>query len=168
MTTRVIATFPAFASAEEIERIRRAYDPLADSIPPHITLVFPFTSALSSDELLEHMRHAVAGIPPFPVHLQGVTGHMSEYLFLNVKRGNDELIALHDRLYTGILAPYLLPQFTYTPHLTVGRLASVAAFSAALQDAQSLTVRFEETIHEISLYAVEPDGRRAIEGHVAL
>jgi hypothetical protein len=65
--------------------------------------VFPFDSELPTGQLRDHVQSCVAGLAPFPVRLSQVTGSEGEYLFLNIKRGNDELIALHDRLYTGPL-----------------------------------------------------------------
>ena len=44
MSERTIMIFPKFSNMEIIDRIRRNYDPLADLVRPHITLVFPFHS----------------------------------------------------------------------------------------------------------------------------
>src|SRR6185437_16315838 len=98
--TWAIIIFPEFAPEQRalIDRLRAAYDPLASAIAPHITLVFPFEAPLSADGLLTHMRASVATMTPFEIELRGVTGQEDEYLFLNVKRGNDQIIALHDRL----------------------------------------------------------------------
>ena len=92
-------------------------------IRPHITLVFPFESTISTEQLTQHMSRAAQALRPFTLHPRGITGYAKEYLFLNVKYGNDQLIVLHDYLYTGLLAPYLTFQETYLPHLTVGRLS---------------------------------------------
>ena len=54
------------------------------------------------------MRRATKGLTPFEVTLREVTGHIEEYLFLNVKRGADQLVALHDQLYSGVLSPPIL------------------------------------------------------------
>jgi 2'-5' RNA ligase len=73
---RAIVVFPNFAdpaACEQIEGLRRRFDPLAAMIPVHITLVFPFASTLSADELVAHVQAATRGIAPFPVLLQGIT-----------------------------------------------------------------------------------------------
>jgi 2'-5' RNA ligase len=163
MVTRAVVAFPQIERGEVIQRLRERYDPLAASIAPHLTLVFPFESALTTDELAEHVSKAVVGFEPFRVRLQGITGQEGEYLFLNVKRGNDQLIELHDRLYNGPLAPFLRPEFTYTPHLTVGRLPDSDTFRAALDDARQITMAFEATIAEITLYRIEPGLARPVE-----
>jgi 2'-5' RNA ligase len=166
--TRAIVIFPAFADAAPIERLRRAYDPLADYIAPHITLVFPFTSAIATEALAAHMRRATKDLAPFEVTLREVTGHMEEYLFLNVKRGADQLVALHDQLYSGILTRYLAPEFTFTPHLTVGRLDSAERFVLALVDARRMTEQFTIRVEEIVAYRIGEEGSRAIDCQVSL
>jgi 2'-5' RNA ligase len=166
--TRAIVIFPAFADVAPIERLRRAYDPLADYIAPHITLVFPFTSAIATEALAAHMRRAIGNLAPFEVTLREVTGHMGEYLFLNVKRGADQLVALHDLLYSGILTRYLAPEHTFTPHLTVGRLPSAERFALALVDARRMAARFTFRVEEIVTYRIGEEGSRAIDCQVFL
>jgi 2'-5' RNA ligase len=102
MEKRAIVILPKFDNLHLVERLREQFDPLAPLIQAHITLVFPFESDLSTEQLLSHIQQAIHGIRPFTVQLQGITGHEDEYLFLNIIRGNDLLIELHDRLYSGI------------------------------------------------------------------
>jgi len=166
--TRAIVIFPMFADTAPIERLRRAYDPLADFIAPHITLVFPFTSAIATEALAAHMRRATRGLAPFEVTLREVTGHMEDYLFLNVKRGADQLVALHDQLYSGILTRYLAPEHTFTPHLTVGRLPTAERFALALIDARRMAAQFMVKVEEIVAYRIGEDGSRAIDCQVNL
>jgi 2'-5' RNA ligase len=172
MVLRAIVIFPAFVGdgqAAEIERLRQAYDPLAEVIPAHITLAFPFESELEAGELEAHMRAAARGIGRFVVELREITGQEGEYLFLNVKRGNDAIIALHDRLYTGPLAEHLSPAHTFVPHLTVGRLANAVAFNVALRQARRVTgtTTFLAEARAMSLYRIE-EGRRAVQRVIEL
>jgi 2'-5' RNA ligase len=166
--TRAIVIFPAFANAAPIERLRRAYDPLADFIAAHITLVFPFTSAIATEALSAHMRRATRDLAPFEITLREITGHMEEYLFLNVKRGADQFVALHDQLYSGILTRYLAPDQTFTPHLTVGRLPTAERFALALVDARRMTAQFTARVEEIVAYRIGEEGSRAIDCQVFL
>lgn len=160
---RAIVIFPAFERMERIAELRRAYDPLAFAVPPHITLVFPFASDLTTASLAAHVSAAVEGIAPFPVELRGITGDADEYLFLNVKRGNDEIITLHDRLYTGPLAPFLSPRHTFIPHVTVGRLERPAAFAVALAQAGRLGDTFTTVVREVAVYRIGPGEARTVE-----
>jgi 2'-5' RNA ligase len=167
MTRRAIVAFPALPP-EPIGMLRRRYDPLAERVPPHLTLVFPFESALLADVLRRHVADALDDCTPFPVRFAGITGSEGEYLFVNVKRGNDALIALHDRLYSGALREHRSLAHTYLPHLTVGRLADRASFRQALADVSSLKVSVESAVTAVTVYRLEPDGERPVESVVGL
>lgn len=166
--TRAIVILPSFTDPAPIERLRRKYDPLANFIAPHITLVFPFTSDITTEALAKHMRQATKDLSPFDVTLREVTGHLGEYLFLNVKRGANQLIALHDQLYSGMLSAYLAPEQIYTPHLTVGRLDSAARFAEALADARQMTARFTFRVEEIVAYRISGEQSRPVECRLSL
>lgn len=169
MPTRALVIFPEIAEIADIEAVRRRYDPLALQLPAHLTLVFPFDSDFSDTDLHAHIAGCVRDLGTLTLTLGEVTGHIGEYLFLNVKRGNDDLIALHDRLYTGPLAPHLSPAHTFTPHLTVGRLSDSAAFATALADARaSLTGTYAAKAQAVTVYHIEPDGGRAVELRVTV
>jgi 2'-5' RNA ligase len=49
-----------------------------------------------------------------------------------VTRGNDDLIALDDALYTGLLATALDRSSVFVPHVTGGRVDDASALYAAL------------------------------------
>jgi 2'-5' RNA ligase len=157
MSKRAIVVFPKFEELHLIHQLRRQFDPLANTIEPHITLVFPFESNLSAEHLQTHIRQAVRSIGPFPVQLHGITGSEGEYLFLNVKRGNDQLIELHDCLYSGVLAVYLSVEHAFIPHLNVGRLENKAAFLSALEEARKVSTVFQTVIEEVAVYQVDGD-----------
>jgi len=154
MTRRAIVVFPKFEELHLIQQLRMQYDPLAHDIQPHITLVFPFESNISPEHLRAHIRQAVQGIGSFPVQLHGITGSEGEYLFLNVKRGSDPLIDLHDRLYSGPLAEHLSVEHTFIPHITVGRIRDRKAFLRALVEVQKLRTVFRTSVEEVAVCGV--------------
>ena len=165
-----VVIFPAFQPAERqaIDRIRAAYDPLAAVIEPHITLVFPFETTITPESLRAHMWQAVESVVPFEIELRGVTGQENEWLFLNVKRGNDQIVALHDRLYRGPLAPHYKPRYSYMPHLTVGHVTPGEPFETALGEAASLIATFKTTVRAITAYRIATPGDRSEQYHVPL
>lgn len=161
---RAIVLFPKFHNIEAIQAVRERFDPLANYIAPHITLVFPFESALSTEELRAHLQAALAGVKMFNVRLNGVTGDIRDgYLFLNVKQGNDEIVALHDRLYSGALQPYLYRKVTYCPHVTVGRIEQQDAFDLALEELSDFQECFETQIDRIYVENIDSRERSTIE-----
>lgn len=133
---RSIILIPDFKNINTLQEIREAYDPLYSLIPPHITLVFPFTSDITTAQLYEHVSNKTRSIQPFDITLSGITGTPDHYLFLNVKQGNDQIISLHDLLYSDLLAQFKNNSYTYLPHITVGRLATQDRMVQALKELQ--------------------------------
>ncbi|XXM74466.1 2'-5' RNA ligase family protein [Lysinibacillus sphaericus] len=163
MINRSICIFPEFNGMKEIENVREKYDPLHSFIPPHITLVHPFISSLSKEELIDHMRDCLACTHPFNIKCQNVTGAEGHYLFLNVKKGNDDIIDLRDRLYSGILKRHYKRELSYMPHVTVGKLDDGDTFKKALDDTDAFNAEFTSTIHKISVEQIGEDGTSMIE-----
>lgn len=61
---------------------------------PHITLVFPFDSELTNEELNMHLKKRLSGIQPFYVELEEFSKQENKYgsyLSLNVVQGIDEI-----------------------------------------------------------------------------
>lgn len=69
---------------------------------------------------------------------------------------------------TGVLAPYLAAQETYSPHLTVGRCNNAAIFAEALKEAQHITTAFETEVREICVYRIEQGWEKQVECKVQL
>lgn len=68
-----------------INDIRKKYDPLVDLVSPHITLVFPFESDLSNEELNLYIKECLSDIHPFKIELEGFSKQKDiygNYLFL--------------------------------------------------------------------------------------
>lgn len=137
----------------EIEQIRQQFDPLALEIKAHITLVFPFKSNLTTKALHAHIQQATQGISPFPVQLQTITGQDGRYLFLNVKQGKNQLIALHDKSYSDILKPYR-HSFDYLPHVTIGRFQDERTFRKAFTAVQYIDTMWQTLIQNISIVLI--------------
>src|SRR5688572_3227359 len=152
MVKRFIGVVPSAVNTDAVASLRRQFDPLAATIAPHITLVFPFEGQATDQEIRRHVHVAVRGLSPFPLVLSGITGSEGTYLFLNVKRGNDSLIDLHDRLYSGRLQPYLSSEHTFIPHVTVGRVSSAERFREALGVASAIDIHIEATVNAVSVY----------------
>ena len=164
MEERVVVAFPRIQSVHEwaeILSVRDRFDPLARRIPAHITLVFPFESTMSNFELETHLRELAAHSRRFSVIFRGITAHEDEYLFLNVRRGNDEVMQLHDVLYSGALAMHHVRRHTFVPHVTVGRVRPEEV-PEALDATAGVNTPIEANIEAIAVYAVQGDGARPV------
>lgn len=84
MSLRTIIIFPEFKNMEIIDNIRKQYDPLAELVRPHITLVFPFESLMSNTELTQILNVRLMGLKLFEIKLGGISKHedtFGNYLF---------------------------------------------------------------------------------------
>ena len=165
MPKRAIVIFPTIEESDQlaiIADLRRRYDPIEDLVQPHITLVFPFESEITDRKLRDHVRTCVQSVAPFRARLSQVTGHEGDYLLLNVKHGDNELVALHDLLYGGPLAQYLSTEHTYVPHLTVGRIADKQEWLEALRLVSAVSIHVALVVSEVSVYRIEQSGTRRL------
>lgn len=163
MKRRSILIFPKFNNIEKIEELREKYDPLYNCIGPHITIVFPFESDIKKDELEVHVRQTLKDIKPFKLKLRYVTGSTENYLFLNTKEGNDRIIEMHDKLYTGILEEFLCRKITYVPHITVGKIEDNEKFEIALRETEKVEDIFETIVKNVSVELIDENENSNIE-----
>lgn len=115
------------------------------------------------------MVAAAHEVPPFELELRGVTGHEDEYLFLNVKRGNDDVIFLRDGLLRREpFAAGLDPSVTYLPHVTVGRVGNRERFRDALAVARQYGESLVVPVNEIHAYRIDAVNSREVVASVPL
>lgn len=85
---RTIMIFPHFENMNIIDQIRSKYDPLAQYVKPHITLVFTFESDLTVEELRNHLNRVLADFEPFELSMEKVVkidNLLGKYLFLLIE-----------------------------------------------------------------------------------
>ncbi|MEG1003292.1 MAG: 2'-5' RNA ligase family protein [Clostridium sp.] len=153
MNTRTIMIFPEFENIDIINDIRKKYDPLADLVRPHITLVFPFDSELTNYDLNLYLEECLRGIKQFKVELQGFSKQedkYGKYLFLNIVQGMDEIKGIHDVLYKDKLKEFEAGQ-DYVPHMTVGKVYSMELLDKALGDVNKYSDKFSTVVRKISV-----------------
>jgi 2'-5' RNA ligase len=151
-----IVAFPNLHHADQIESVRRRFDPLAAVLSAHVTLVFPFADDALAPLLDEHIRKSVAGMSAFDVTLSGPIATEDGYLFLNVADDAGHIVELHRRLYDGVLAPYRSPTHVYQPHITIGRFATTEQLAAAAAATElALPASGGGRIHEVAVFALD-------------
>lgn len=169
MIKRCIMIFPKFENGYVIDNIRNKYDPLSNFVKPHITLVFPFDSNIKTQELEKHISQVLNKFKPFNMTLSGVGTNDSfkdEYLFLNVREGKEDIIKIHQKLYSGILESYypdFLKKTSYLPHLTIGSFNNVHDFKVALEDTRNINDVFKTRVTQIDVEIIGEKGESTIE-----
>ncbi|MGL5834323.1 MAG: 2'-5' RNA ligase family protein [Waterburya sp.] len=167
--TRSIVIFPQFGSdLDLIQNIRHQYDPLASKIAPHITLVFPFESEISSKTLRQHIKTSLEGFKPFSLSLRGISHEEGNYLFLNPIKGQEQIIKLHDLLYSGILKRFLSQKHDYKPHITVAHLQDSLATEAAIDKLKTFDHEFTTEVNKITTEIILEDLTSKIDFAVTL
>ena len=163
MVNRAIVIFPNFSNLQVIDEIREKYDPLYNFISPHLTLIFPFQSELTKNELVEHLENQLRGISPFELIARGVTGASDGYIFLDVKMGNDNMIELHDKLYEGILKSYHNKFIPYIPHITIARIKDENIHRKIVKELSDFDVEFRTVIDKISIEVLDDSEKSILE-----
>lgn len=155
-----VAWFPAFRGIERIEAFRERHDPVAALVPAHLSLVFPFPTALTRLQIETHVRRVASRWPPIPVTFRRVRIEANEFLFLMAARGAASIKGLHDRLYTRSLQHHLRRDMPYEPHITLARHAELAKLEAALAEAEErFGAEFADVIRDVTLLAVGRNGK---------
>ncbi|HHZ5402266.1 TPA: 2'-5' RNA ligase family protein [Bacillus cereus] len=155
-------------SIDKIENIRQKHDPLFKLIPPHITIVFPFKSNISNGELKSHILNLSRGIGKIEIEFANRITSVGNYLFLEVERGKEQIVKLHDMLYTEPLRQFLKEDIPYIPHVTVGRKESAELAVEVAKDIHSFPEKLQCVIDRISVERIGEKGESIIEFEVPL
>lgn len=131
--------------ASELQRLRASYgDPLAESIPTHVTLLPP--TEISDDdvpEIHEHLERVAAAERPFTMLLRstGTFRPVSPVVFVQVAGGISDCERIEQVIRTGPLKRDV--QFYYHPHVTVAHHVDDAAMDRAFNELASYECSFE-------------------------
>jgi len=139
------------------------HDPQVALIEPHITLMFPVSESIGEDHLVHHLESVLRNWQSFPVHMQGCQISSDDYLFLLIQEGKTNVIGLHDKVYTGILADYWRKDIPFVPHLTLGVLNKKSTNrDYALAEAEELAIDYYCVIDKLHLVKVNDDRSKIV------
>jgi 2'-5' RNA ligase len=121
-----------------------ADDPLANFIPPHITLLGP--TLLDVEQLAEaraHLADVAAAAPPFTVRLRGTATFrpISPVVFVALSQGIAECERLESAVRRGVLDGEL--RFNYHPHVTIAHEVPDAALDKAFEAMADYSAEFD-------------------------
>jgi 2'-5' RNA ligase len=167
-----LLVFKPKIDTSKIDEFRLKYDPHASLIEPHITLVFLISDKnIDKTSLKTHIKDVLAGEEVFKIHLQGLGKSWDHWLNLILKEGNDKVITLHDKLYSGILAPFLRKDLDYIPHIGIGLFVAENSgykvtdptlkaldedkYKIALQEAESLDFDYWTKLDNLELVTLD-------------
>ncbi|ROS76943.1 2'-5' RNA ligase family protein [Cellulomonas sp. PhB143] len=144
--------------ATRLQRARARFgDPLADTIPPHITVLGPtVVDEAEVPRVHEHLRALCAHVAPFRVHLRGTATFrpVSPVVFVQVVEGIAECERLESLVRTDLLAQEL--RFNYHPHVTVAHEVPDDALDRAFAEMAGFDEKFD--VVALHLYEHGDDG----------
>lgn len=142
--------------ADELRRWRASFgDPLADTVPAHITLI-TITEYTDWEATLKHVRRIANQQTAFRVQISGTGSFrpISPVVYLNVTDGFDECVRLHEILQSGPLEREL--PFAFHPHVTVAHDVADSSMDEAEVSLKSYEATF--MVETMGLYQHEPNG----------
>jgi 2'-5' RNA ligase len=137
---------------------RRAGDPQAGLIWPHVTLLPP--TPISTADLAnidKHLSEAAASTDPFTMHLvaTGTFRPISPVVFIQVARGVSDCELLEKTIRQGPLHREL--SFPYHPHVTVAQDVSDEMLDLVYDGLAGFVARF--TVNRFASFERDVDGR---------
>lgn len=139
----------------QIDLFRRKYDPQVDLIRPHLTLVFPVSEPIGENKLISHVQSVLRERHPFQVHLTGLHKSSDDYLFLLVDEGKEEIVDMHEHLYSDLLADHRQAELTYTPHITLGVFKQRRdEYQRAFDEAKQLDLNYRCVLDRLDLLKI--------------
>lgn len=126
-------------------------DPVADIVPPHITLLPPTQVADQHLDMVRlHLAQIAAEHPSFELHLRGsgTFRPVSDVVFVTVARGIAECEVIQSQLRLPPLAREL--DYPYHPHVTVAHDVDDVAMDSAYDALATFEARF--TVDRFTLY----------------
>lgn len=158
---RDILIFPKFKNIDLIQNIRKKYDKLANLIPPHITLAFPFSESISNEELIEKLSNLLKKYSNFSVTFKGISLSSDNYIFLDCIKGREKILEIHKDIYETILPTRKEKAKNYIPHITLGKSDSIEKF-------KNFNHEFSTTIDEISIELIGENEESIILANIKL
>jgi 2'-5' RNA ligase len=158
---RVIVVFPARADLTAVERFRGRWDPLADAVPAHVTLVYPFQDGEDVDGVANAVAQVTARHRPFAFDLASPQIVADEYLFLVAEQGREQIHRLHHDLDDAVPNAYTSGMFL--AHMTIGRSQDRARLDQAHREAVRTGLCLHGQAEAVSIYRIDSDGNRQVE-----
>lgn len=153
-------TYPSLAAGDLawIQTIRQQHDPNFTLVAPHFTLVFHVFHQ-SATALSDHLRTALQGQQTIHFALRSalvVKDALSDntHTFLVPDQGFGDLVKLHDKVYTGMLANELRLDIPYIPHITVATSPNATHCKRIADEINSEHVAIQGAITTIDLIEV--------------
>ncbi len=155
---RSVLIFPKITQSKTIQQIRNQYDPLASHIRPHISLVFPFDSNRSNQDILKAVEASAKTFFPFIATFNKLGHDDNGYVWLAASTGRQKLIEVHDALYEdNCFSSFLRQDIPYNPHITLGKVKKEDT-QMVMEEIEKQNIFFSVLIETLSIENILPNG----------
>lgn len=153
-----IIIYPSKVIQDEVNNLRKRYDPEYALIKPHITLKtrFDIDKKLLST-LTDELNKITKDIKPFDINIQKVSSFqpVSNTIYFKIEH-NDNLEKLHDNLYKGVLPKEKFT--TFAPHITIAQDLNPDEFVDIYTSLSMRDYNFTDTIESLQIAYELEDG----------
>lgn len=140
---------------------RHHLPPWEPSIPLHITLVSPFTTHATTNELAARWLPVVTGREPFPVNIQGFGRFDNEHsVFFATVSPSGALLSLADDALGAVSGLRALRNRPFVPHITLAALASREAVDGYFRSTEADAPRLSFMCDRFALLELDERSRR--------
>ena len=151
--------FPALGEedARFIAGVRARHDRQVGVLGPHFTLLFG-CDRVDEASYIEHVRTIAATTAAFSFTCFDAEPDADEgrgVAYLVPDLGRAEITALHDRLYTGPMAPYLRTDLQFVAHMTVGHAADFDAAARLCDELNAEGINIAGSVDALVVGCVE-------------
>jgi 2'-5' RNA ligase len=153
----------------EIQEIRKLYDPVFSKVKPHISLVFPFPSEFSKQEIYDFVKETCISFTPFRICLSEII-NKGDFIFLVPSEGREKIIELHKAMYSGPFSnflPHILRKEEFIPHITIGKRMWNDE-TGQMSIIKERMTEYATTIEKVSVEIISTDEKSIIESEIGL
>lgn len=151
MTKYGIAIFPAKTIQDDVNALRKRYDPHYALIPPHITLKSAFTiDEQKRDHIIATLSDIAKQTNPFTIHIQKVStfAPLTNTIYYKVEP-NPTLTTLNRQMNSGTFSNN--NKFSFVPHITIAQKLSDEEYSDVYGTLQLKKAQFTDEIDRFQL-----------------
>jgi|ERR1043166_1778763 2'-5' RNA ligase len=143
-----------------IQSYRKANDKLYyNLVDPHFTIVFPVDDK-TEKQFVNEIEKQIASVRKIEFQIKSaafVKDNFSEYYleFLIPDLGHDQIVSLHDRLYSEALISNLRLDIAYMPHITVGNSLDINKSKMAIAELNDRRLSITGQINSLTVVKYE-------------
>lgn len=154
----LVVAYPKLAQDDFdfIQNYREQNDPRYFSvIEPHITLVFVIND-IEREKFIGEVKGKIAGVQPFDFEVKVATINQNDdgqyyHEFLVPDTGYSQIVKLHDRLYSGLFAPYQRFDIDFIPHIGIGNSDEIGTSKKRIDEVNAKDISISGRVDSVDI-----------------